>query len=53
MVQYGNIAESIKEQEKAEFREDYDPTLPISKMFKRIEDSVKLTDNDKVIWQQE
>ena len=45
MVWYDKITKPIKKQTKAEFREDYDPSLPISKCFKRVKDAVQLTDD--------
>ena len=47
MVWYIKTTKSIKEKVKAEFREDSDPSLSISRFFKRIEDSVQLVDNAK------
>ena len=53
MVWYRNIAKPINGQEKSEFREDYNPILPISKSFKRVEDTVQLADNAIFSWQPE
>ena len=53
MVRYDKINEPIKDQGKSEFREECDPKFPISKVFKRIEDSVQLVDGAKFPWQPE
>ena len=53
MVRYENINKPIKYQAKLVFREDYDPSLPISKYFKRIEDAVQIIGYDIFTWQPE
>ena len=53
MVRYGKITEWINEQAKAEFREDYDPSLIISKYLKRMEDDVELADDARFSWKWE
>ena len=53
MVWYGNITKMNKEQKKAELRQKYYPRLPISKYFKRIEDTVQLADDARFPWQLE
>ena len=50
---YDKITEPVKDQAKAEFREDYDPILPVSKFFKRIENATQLADDEKFPWQTE
>ena len=50
MVRYVNITKPIKEQEKFELREDYDHSLPISKHFKRIDDTLQLPDDEEYPW---
>ena len=51
MVRYGKTTKPIKYKAKEEFREDYDPILPIFKYFKIIEDAVYLEDDTKLPWQ--
>ena len=51
MVQYEKINKSIKYQAKLVFREDYDPSLPISKYFKKIEDAVQIIGYEIFTWQ--
>ena len=45
MIRYVNTTEPIKEQVKSEFRDEYNPNLPISKHFKRIEDYMQLAED--------
>ena len=41
----GKITDTLKQQNKAAFSDSYDPGLPISSYFKRIEDAVQLADD--------
>ena len=50
MVWCVKITEPIEDQAKLELREDYDPILPISKFFKRIEYAMQLADDAKFAW---
>ena len=43
----------IKNQAKEKFREEYDPSVPISKFLKRIEESVRIADDANFLWQPE
>ena len=50
MERYGKVTESLKQSTKEEFTEDYDLSLTISRYFGRIEYTVQLANDAKIMW---